>query len=181
MISSYTAVVGSRQLPPCAAEAVKVLVAGILQNPGAGIVSGGAMGADHFAIRALLELGECPRGLIVTPWRGFEGFPSSIRKDIQRFAAQGGQIEWGLVPTLTNRAQVIAGLFGRNSRLIRRAGAVAAIPHGTCNGTAYTIRRAQEHGIPVTIYSWDETAKKLKPERIPERAMQISLFQHSPA
>ena len=175
---TYTAIVGSRQFPPVAAGAVRDVAARILADPGAGIVSGGATGADHFAVRALLELGQPHRGLIVTPWKEFEGFPYSIRADIERFAAGGGQIEWGSVPPSANRPEVIAGLFGRNVRLVRRAAALAAFPHGSCNGTAFTIRKALESGIPVTVYFWDSDTGTLKQAHGNMHA-QIPLFQNS--
>ena len=181
---AYTAIVGSRQLPPSAQGAVREAVGRVLADPRAGIVTGGAMGADHFAIRALIEFGQCRRGLIVTPWQGFEGFPYLIRQEIRRFAASGGHIEWGLVPTTatpgspgsgTNRAQVVAGLFGRNRRIIERACAVIAFRHGVCNGTNYTIQHAIERGVPVTVVDGPFASGG---GRVPLPQIQMPLFQH---
>ena len=146
----YVGVIGSRQLPAIYKEKVKEAVMQLL-GKGYNVASGGAAGADNFALESLLELSAAPRGIIFSPWREIEQFPIPVQENMKKFIAQSGRVVWGDVPRYADREAVVAGLLGRNVRLVSGAVGLIAFPFGDSRGTAFTLRRAQQKGIPVRI------------------------------
>lgn len=151
LANKYIGVVGSRQLPAIYKDKVKEAVKQLLDK-GYDIASGGAVGADNFALEAILELDSAPRGIIFSPWQHIAQFPIPVRENIKRFVAEGGKVIWGDTPRYADRKAVVAGLLGRNVRLVSGAVGLIAFPFGDSRGTAFTLRQAQNKNIPVSIF-----------------------------
>jgi len=149
--NKYIGVIGSRKLPLIYKEKVKKVVRQLLDK-GFGIASGGAVGADEYALDALLELNACHRGVIFSAWRDVSQFPVSVREKIKKFLSLGGEVVWGSIPPSASRSVVVAGLLSRNIRLVLGAAGIVAFPYGESRGTYYTVRNAEKRNIPVFIF-----------------------------
>ena len=145
----YVGVIGSRQLPACYKEKVKQIVEQLLKE-GYDIASGGATGADNYALEALLELSAAPRGIIFSPWQEIDQFPIAVRENVKRFIAQGGQVARGDTPRYAARQTVVTALLARNRRLIAHVVGLVAFPYGEARGTFFTVQNAKD--IPVRIF-----------------------------
>ena len=73
-MSRLAGVIGSRSLPASFSPLVSRVVS-LLLSRGYGIASGGALGADSFALSALLQQGAASRGTIHSAWASASGFP----------------------------------------------------------------------------------------------------------
>jgi len=147
--TKYVGVIGSRQLPTAYKEKVKQIVE-LLLAKGYGVASGGAAGADNYALEALLELSAAHRGIIFSPWQEIDQFPIPVRENVKRFIAQGGNVLWGDTPRYAARQTVVAGLLARNRRLIANVVGLVAFPYGESRGTAFTVQNAKD--LPVRIF-----------------------------
>lgn len=156
----YVGIIGSRALPDNFRFHVREVVSHLL-GKGCYINSGGAIGADSYVIAALLRHGKAYRGVIYSAWSYFSGFPYSTRQEIGEFARKGGQIDWGTVQPDSTRQEVIAGLLGRNRRLIENSDALIAYLYGESRGTMYTIKEAAKKGIPIIIFVCDPISSQL--------------------
>jgi len=125
-------VIGSRSLPARFAPLVDQVVSLFLAR-GYSVASGGAVGADSFALSAVLRSGSCSRGVVYSAWSSVSGFPSSARPDIERFIAAGGQVVWG-------------------SALVSASSVIVAFLHGPSRGSLYTVRQAVSRGVPVIVF-----------------------------
>jgi len=150
MSNQLVAIIGSRMLPIVYKEKMREVIKQLLEK-GYDIASGGALGADEYALESLLELGAAKRGVTFSAWTGFVGFPFSVQPQIREFAKQGGRIIWGTARPHSPRPEIVAGLLGRNRKLVESCCALIAYPFGESRGTMYTIKRAEEKGIPVKI------------------------------
>jgi len=148
-ISRLVGVVGSRSLPVSFAPLVDRVVSSFLSR-GYSVASGGAAGADSLALSAVLRSGSASRGFIYSAWSSVSGFPSSVRPDVERFIAAGGQVVWGSASVGSTRS--VAALLGRNRRLVSACSVVVAFLHGPSRGSLYTIRHAVSRGIPVVVF-----------------------------
>ena len=133
-------IIGSRTLPEEYKGKVKDMVKYLL-GKGYDIASGGAIGADAYALDALLELGQAHRGVIFSPWKHVIQFPETVQPMIQKFLAEGGRVEWGEVPCEAGRNAVVAGLLHRNIRLTQAVYGLVAYLCGPSRGTNFTLRR----------------------------------------
>src|SRR5690349_24613788 len=88
----FVAVVGARVLPEAAAPQVAAVVQFFLSR-GWGIGSGGARGADAFALRAVLRgaSAACTRSVVFLPGAPADGRGGALRA----FAARGGRVVAG--------------------------------------------------------------------------------------
>lgn len=150
-IHRLVGVVGSRSLPVSFAPVVDRVVSLFLSR-GYSVASGGAVGADSFALFALLRQGSCSRGVVYSAWSSISGFPSSVQPDIERFIAAGGRVIWGSAPAGSPRHIAVPALLGRNRRLVSASSVVVAFLHGPSRGSLYTIRHAVSRGIPVIVF-----------------------------
>jgi hypothetical protein len=139
-MNKLVGVIGSRKLPAICKGKVKEVVSRLLDK-GYDIASGGAIGADQYALEALLELGAAKRGVIFAAWENVEQFPADTREQVKEFVRLGGRIVWGNVPHAAPRPAVVAGLLGRNVRLVSGASGLVAFPYGESRGTRFTIRK----------------------------------------
>ena len=151
----FVAVVGARALPVRYAEFVEQVVLSILAS-GSGIVTGGALGADSFALTALLRCSAASRSLIHSAFSSISGFPASVRPLVSQFLSSGGEVQWGPAAPGDPYPEVVSALLQRNQRVVSSSIEVIAFIHGDSRGTRRTIRLAQQAGIPVTVYELEE-------------------------
>jgi len=156
----YVGIVGSRRLSENFRFHVREVVSYLL-GKGCSINSGGAIGADSYAITAILRTGKSYRGVICSAWSYFSGFPYSARGEIGEFSGKGGRIDWGEVQPDATRQEVIAGLLGRNRRLAENSDALVAYLYGESRGTMYTIKEAIKKDIPIVVFACDPISLRL--------------------
>jgi hypothetical protein len=135
------AVVGSRQLPSSFASHVQSVVSFFIER-GWGIGSGGARGADQFALEAVLATGRsgCARSVVFLPGR-----PRGARsRPLGVFVARGGHV----VPGAGVGRQA---LLARSARLARASSGVVAFLWGPSRGSVFTVREAARCGKPAAV------------------------------
>ena len=150
-IRRLSGVVGSRSLPVRFAPLVDGVV-GLLLSRGFDVASGGALGADSFALSAVLRAGACPRGVVHSAWSSFAGFPSSVRADVERFVAAGGRVVWGPASAGSARSVAVSALLGRNTRLVSVSSVLVAFLFGSSRGSLFSVRSAVSRGVPVVVF-----------------------------
>ncbi len=150
-IRRLVGVVGSRSLPVRFSALVGQVVSLFLSR-GFGVGSGGAMGADHFALSAVLSSGSSARGVVFSAWSSVSGFPSSVRPDVERFIGSGGSVVWGSVSSGCARPVAVSALLRRNERLVSASSVIVAFLFGPSRGSLYTIRHAVSCGVPVIVF-----------------------------
>ena len=148
---SMVGVIGSRSLPGSFSFLVGMVVRFYL-SCGFKVVSGGAVGADSYALSALLRYGAAKHGVIFSAWQSVGGFPASVQPQVSSFIKQGGEVVWGPSSPGAARKQVVSALLGRNRRLVSACSVVVAFLHGSSRGSLYTIWQAASHGIPVVVF-----------------------------
>jgi len=150
-MSRLAGIVGSRSLPASFSPFISSLVSALVAR-GFRLASGGAVGADQFALSALVEQGASASGVVYSAWSSASGFPVSVQPLVSRFLASGGQVVWGSGSSSQPRSAVVSALLGRNSRLVSACSLVIAFIHGQSHGTLFTIRQAVRRGIPVYVF-----------------------------
>jgi len=127
----FVAVVGARVLPEAAAPSVAEAVRFLLAR-GWGIGSGGARGADAFALQAVVAAGSaaCARSVVFLP-----GPMPARDPELRAFTASGGRVVMGA-------GGGRLALLARSRRLAREAGGVVAFLWGPSRGSVYTVREA---------------------------------------
>jgi len=150
-MSRLAGVIGSRSLPASFAPLVAHVVS-LLLSRGYSIASGGAFGADSFALEAVIQQGAASRGIIYSAWVSASGFPSSVQPQVSRFLASGGQVVLGSCPVGAQRQEAVSALLGRNRRLVSASSVIVAFLHSSSRGSLYTVRQAIEQGVPVIVF-----------------------------
>jgi predicted Rossmann fold nucleotide-binding protein DprA/Smf involved in DNA uptake len=150
-MSRLAGVIGSRSLPASFAPLVSHVVS-LLLSRGYSIASGGAVGADSFALEAVIQQGASSRGIIHSAWVSASGFPVPVQPQVFRFLASGGQVVWGSCPVDASRQEAVSALLGRNRRLVSASSVIVAFLHGSSRGSLYTVRQAVAQGIPVIVF-----------------------------
>jgi hypothetical protein len=136
----FVAVVGARVLPEAAAGQVAAAVRHFLTR-GWGIGSGGARGADAYALRALIETGAgaCARSVVFLP-----GAVPAGDEQLQQFVGHGGRVVAGA-------GGGRLALLARSRRLAREAAGVVAFMYGPSRGSVFTVREAIRAGKPAAV------------------------------
>jgi hypothetical protein len=136
----FVAVVGARVLPEAAAGQVAAVVRHFLAR-GWGIGSGGARGADAYALRVMVEAGAgaCARSAVFLPGRVPAG-----DAQLQRFVAQGGRV-------VTGFGGGRLALLARSRLLVREAAGVVAFLYGPSRGSVFTVREGIRAGKPAAV------------------------------
>ena len=150
-MSRIVGIVGSRSLPAAYAPLVASLVSSFRAR-GFLVASGGAVGADQYALSALLEQSASASGVIYSAWSSADGFPAPVRPLVASFLASGGQVVWGAGSSGAPRQQVVSALLGRNQRLVSACTVVVALLHGSSRGTLFTVREAVRRRLPVVVF-----------------------------
>ncbi len=137
----FVAVVGARALPEAWASQVAEVVR-FLVGRGWGIASGGARGADEYALRAVLAAGRaaCSRSALFLP-----GSLAEARSGLLRtFVRRGGRVVEG--PGYGR-----AALLARSRRLAGESAGVVAFLWGPSRGSVFTVREAIRAGKPAAV------------------------------
>ena len=136
----FVAVVGARVLPESAAAQVADVVRFFLAR-GWGIGSGGARGADAFALEAVVVAGAaaCARSVVFLP-----GAAPARGGALGAFAVGGGRVVPGA--GAGRRA-----LLARSRRLARASAGVVAFLWGPSRGSVFTVREAIRAGKPAAV------------------------------
>jgi hypothetical protein len=137
----FVAVVGARVLPESAASQVAAVVQFFLSR-GWGIGSGGARGADAFALHTVLRAGSaaCARSVVFLPGARPAGCGGSLRA----FAARGGRVVAGA-------GAGRSALLARSRRLAHASAGVVAFLWGPSRGSVFTVREAIRAGKPAAV------------------------------
>lgn len=149
---SYVAVVGSRALPSSWASRVDSVV-GCLLSRGRFIGSGGALGADLFALRSLVGRGRsaCSGSVVFLPGE-LQSAPSACVPWLSRFARLGGRVVVGPAPSGASREDFVSALFARSRSLVSGSAGVVAFVSGRSAGTWFSVGCAAELGLPVVVF-----------------------------
>jgi hypothetical protein len=136
----FVAVVGARVLPEAVASQVSNVV-GFFLARGWGIGSGGARGADTYALRAVVGAGPdaCARSVLFLSGAVPTGDPA-----LRAFAVQGGRVVAG-------SGGGRHALLARSRRLAREAAGVVAFLWGSSRGSVFTVREAIAAGKPAAV------------------------------
>lgn len=121
------AVVGSRELPGLWSGRVSQVVTQLVRR-GCRIGSGGALGADLFALQAAVHLGReaCEGSRVYLPGSLLQA-PSPCRTALLQFEAFGGKIISGeAAGDMGEREAYIRALFSRTVDLVRASSGVVA-------------------------------------------------------
>ena len=150
-MSRLVGVVGSRSLPASFAPLVSSVVSLFLARDFR-VASGGAVGADAFALSALLQQGAASSGVVFSAWSSTSGFPASVCPQVSQFLSSGGQVVWGSASPGAPRQQVVSSLLGRNQRLVSACSVLVAFLFGPSRGSLFTVRQAVVRGVPVVVF-----------------------------
>jgi hypothetical protein len=136
----FVAVVGARVVPEAAAGQVAAVVQHFLGR-GWGIGSGGARGADAYALGAVIQAGPgaCGRSVMFLPGRVPAG-----DDQFRRFLAHGGRV-------VTGFGGGRLALLARSRRLAREACGVVAFLWGPSRGSVFTVREGIRAGKPAAV------------------------------
>jgi hypothetical protein len=137
----FVAVVGSRELPPAWAAQVSQVVRFLLER-GWGIGSGGARGADQFALEAVVAAGAtaCARSVVFLPG-AHSAAPGGA---LGAFVGRGGRVVPG-------SGAGRAALLGRSRRLAQASAGVVAFRWGPSRGSVITVREAIRSSKPAGV------------------------------
>ena len=151
-MKGYCAVVGSRSLPQSWAGHVAAVTTTLIEN-GWKIVSGGAVGADHMALQAVVETGHSRDMRVYLPAR-VEDAPPAVQPTLKALAEQGGRLVLGSLFSHPDHKIYIQALFRRTRQMVADSQAVVAyLAPGKSSGTRFTICQAISRGIPVTVFT----------------------------
>lgn len=159
---AFVWVLGSRNLPaswsPFVSRAVSAFV-----GSGLGVASGGALGADLFALRALLaaasQLPASSRSrvlassLLASAWCSFAGFPAAVRPVASAASRAGVPVAWGAASRGCPRGVVAGALLARSRRLAvsgRLVGCVAFVGSSVGRGSFFSLSLCARR-VPVFV------------------------------
>ncbi len=147
------AIIGSRALPVAYTEKVQGVVGRLLRR-GHEVCHGGAMGADHFVLQALLKLQAAQSGILFSAWETVSGFPLAVRPDVEKYLAVGGRCVSSSIGGGANMPHYLArkALLQRNEAMVNCADALIAFLHGESRGSGFTIKKACQKGLPVLVF-----------------------------
>ncbi len=149
--SKCVGVIGARALPASFQGQVSQVISYLLQK-GYRINSGGALGADQFALQAVIAQGACAQSVIYSAWSLVTGFPRQVQASVEHFLLHGGSVVWGIVAPRSARHAVTVGLLARNLKLVQYSSGIVAFLYGESRGTLSTIRRAITHKKRVVVF-----------------------------
>jgi hypothetical protein len=137
----FVAVVGSRALPSSSAAQVAEVVRFFLSR-GWGIGSGGARGADQYALESVVGAGPsaCRRSVIFLPG-AHSAAPGSA---LGAFVARGGRVVPGA-------GEGRAALLDRSRRLAGASSGVVAFLWGPSRGSIFSVLEAVRSGRPAAV------------------------------
>ena len=150
-MEKLVAVIGSRSLPQAWAGRVATTVQQLLAR-GYSIGSGGAIGADLFALQAVLSHGAANRCTVFLPG-GIAQVPVSCSGPLTRLSCSGGSVIPGQAQAGSSRQEFVSALFARSSALVQAAGSgVVAFISGASRGSWFTCKASATLGRPVVVF-----------------------------
>jgi len=149
---SYVAVVGSRCLPSAWSCRVDTVVASLLSR-GRFVGSGGAVGADLYALQSVVRRGvsACSGSVVFLPGR-IDSASYHCAPVLSRFVGFGGSVVPGSAPAHASRQAFVSALFARSRALVAGSAGVVAFVSGLSSGTWFTVSCAVEAGLPVVVW-----------------------------
>ena len=144
-------VVGSRQLPEQYQEKVNEVVQYLLGR-GHIVAHGGALGADHYVLKALLAHSGVNRSVLFSAWQSQASFPKAVQPDVAQYLNLGGKVLWGGGESGMPYPAVAAALLARNARLVTQCQSLVAFLHGKSKGTLSTVVQAQRRKLPIILF-----------------------------
>jgi predicted Rossmann fold nucleotide-binding protein DprA/Smf involved in DNA uptake len=150
MSGRLVAVVGSRALPASWAGRVSHVVRDLVRR-GCSVGSGGALGADFFALQAVLQLGAVQGAQVFLPGTILQA-PAASAQLLHSFLSRGGQVVSGSAAPGCSSQQYVAGLFARSEALVRASVGVVAFVSGQSRGTWFTCQCAARLGRSVVVF-----------------------------
>ncbi|MBN1850689.1 MAG: DNA-processing protein DprA [Deltaproteobacteria bacterium] len=149
---SHVAVVGSRVLPASWAARVDSVVGSLLAR-GLFIGSGGAVGADLFALRSLVRRGQpaCSGSVVFLP-RVLGSAPCSCVSWLSRFVRLGGRVVAGPASGSASRRDFVSALFARSRSLVSGSVGVVAFVSGRSAGSWFSVSVAAGLGLPIVVF-----------------------------
>ena len=150
-------VVGSRSVPPKCGAVIGGVVDYLIERgfPPKGdkhIASGGAVGADHYALTRLLERERADRGVIFSAWDNLRAFPAKVRPHLRHFQTEGGAIVWGTSSGAGHTGMIKLALLHRNVRLVDATEGIVAFMAPNSRGTFFTLKRAIEQRKKIVVF-----------------------------
>jgi predicted Rossmann fold nucleotide-binding protein DprA/Smf involved in DNA uptake len=151
-MSSYIAVVGSRSLPGSWSSRVDSVV-GSLLGRGLFVGSGGALGADLFALCSLVRRGRaaCTGSVVFLPGP-LGSAPSHCVQPLSRFVRLGGRVVVGPAPAHATKAEFVSALFARSRSLVSGSSGVVAFITGRSTGSWFSVHAAVALGLPAVVF-----------------------------
>jgi hypothetical protein len=159
---AFVWVLGSRSLSRSWFPFVSRVVAAFARS-GLGVASGGALGADLFALRALLlvlpSLPASVRGrvrsssLVSAAWCSFAGFPAAVRPVVSQASRLGVPVVWGSASPGCPRSVAASALLARSRRLAvsgRLVGCVAFVGSSVGRGSFFSLSLCARR-VPVFV------------------------------
>lgn len=116
------------------------------------VATGGALGVDSAVLSVLVGRGLAESGVVYSPWSSWGGFPAAVRPLICRFLSRGGRVIWGSCPSEASRREVTAGLFSRNSALVRACRVLVVFGSERSAGSVFCIKEAVRSGCRVVCF-----------------------------
>jgi hypothetical protein len=151
----YIGVIGSRSLPHHISDQVGDIVEDLLAR-GFNISTGGAVGADEFALARVIHIGLANRATLFSPWKDYSAFPVKVRAMVRQFKDEyQGSILWGNSYGKESYSIIRSALLQRNVRLIEASYGIVAFLHGESRGSMFTLMRAIQHHMPVVVFPID--------------------------
>jgi DNA processing protein len=150
MSGRLVAVVGSRALPASWAGRVSQVVSSLVSR-GCSVGSGGALGADLFALQAVLQLGAVQGAQVFLPGSLAQA-PAASARLLQSFLSRGGEVLSGSAAPGCSFSQYVSALFARSEALVRASVGVVAFVSGQSRGTWFTCQFAARLGRSVVVF-----------------------------
>ena len=151
-MSSIIAVVGSRSLPLSWRSRVESVVSSLIVR-GHSVGSGGALGADLFALRSIVLAGAsaCSGSVVFLPGQP-EATAQACHHWLSAFRHLGGEVVPGPARLGAGRHEFVSALFARSQQLVRHSQGVVAFISGRSAGSWFTCQFAVSLGVPVVVY-----------------------------
>ena len=144
-------IVGARALPDSFREQVSAVVRYLVERDYQ-IHTGGAVGADQFALETVISQRAFDRCVIYSAWTSLSGFPRGVQRFVDYFVSHQGRVDWGFVQPSSSRGIVVAGLLARNTRLVSASSGLIAFMYGQSSGTRRTVLEAVRRGLRVVVF-----------------------------
>ena len=150
-MQNTVAVIGSRELPASWSRRVHQVV-GQLLTSGCQVASGGALGADLFALQAVVAAGRSSGASVFIPGVSVHQSPLACQQTLATFQQQGGTVVPGLAQPGATKDEFVTALFARSVALVTACKGVVAFVSGQARGSWFTCQQAARLGRSVVVF-----------------------------